>query len=161
MKDRYDIFGSLPDTIDDDWIEDIERLEEMMDRYMHLRQNARDAFEIRYEQPVDPDGDRWATLFPCARSPGHCRETVHAVVSPTAPQADINASSKTAAASHGPAVADHGHTRTLRQVGVNRLIHPAARAMEQAPAHRLTVAKDLGQVASTDCACCGVAPCEA
>ena len=59
MKDRYDIFGSLPDTIDDDWIENIERLEEMMDQYMHLRQQARDAFEIRYERQVDPDRDRW------------------------------------------------------------------------------------------------------
>ena len=59
MQDRYDIFGSLPDTIDDDWIENIERLEEMMDQYMHLRQQARDAFEIRYERQVDPDRDRW------------------------------------------------------------------------------------------------------
>ena len=59
MKDRYDIFGSLPDTIDDDWIENVERLEEMMDQYMHLRQQARDAFEIRYERQVDPDRDRW------------------------------------------------------------------------------------------------------
>ena len=38
MKDRYDIFGSLPDTIDDDWIEHVERLDEMIDQYMHLRQ---------------------------------------------------------------------------------------------------------------------------
>ena len=59
MKDRYDIFGSLPDTIDDDWIEDIERLEEMMDRYMHLRRQAGDAFEMRYEDQVDPDAERW------------------------------------------------------------------------------------------------------
>ena len=59
MRDRFDIFGSLPDTIDDDWIEDIERLEEMMDQYMHLRQHARDAFEIRYERQVNPDKDRW------------------------------------------------------------------------------------------------------
>lgn len=59
MKDRYDIFGSLPDTIDDEWIENIERLEEMMDRYVHLRKKARDAFEIRYERRVDPDKDRW------------------------------------------------------------------------------------------------------
>ena len=27
MKDRYDIFGSLPDTIDDEWIENVEHLE--------------------------------------------------------------------------------------------------------------------------------------
>ena len=59
MKDRYDIFGSLPDTIDDDWIENVEQLEEIMDQYMHLREQARDAFEIRYEQKVDPDSERW------------------------------------------------------------------------------------------------------
>ena len=59
MKDRYDIFGNLPDTIDDDWIENIGRLEEMMDQYMHLRQQARDAFEIRCERQVDPGKDRW------------------------------------------------------------------------------------------------------
>lgn len=64
MKDRYDIFGSLPDTIDDEWIENIERLEEMMDKYLHLRKQARDAFEIRYERKVDPDKDRWEL---CAR----------------------------------------------------------------------------------------------
>jgi len=28
MKDRYDLFGSLPDTIEDDWIADIEHLDE-------------------------------------------------------------------------------------------------------------------------------------
>jgi superfamily II DNA/RNA helicase len=59
MKDRYDIFGSLPDTIDDEWIENIETLEDMMDQYLHLRKQARDAFEIRYERQVDPDKDRW------------------------------------------------------------------------------------------------------
>lgn len=64
MKDRYDIFGSLPDTIDDEWIESVEKLEEMMDRYLHLRQQAHDAFEMRYERKVDPDRDRWEL---CAR----------------------------------------------------------------------------------------------
>ena len=59
MKDRYDIFGSLPDTIEDDWIDDIERLEEMMDRYMHLRKQTRDSFELRYEHQVNPDMERW------------------------------------------------------------------------------------------------------
>jgi len=29
MKDRYDIFGNLPDTIEDEWIENIEKLEEI------------------------------------------------------------------------------------------------------------------------------------
>lgn len=59
MKDRYDIFSSLPDTIEDEWIDNIELLEEMMDRYVHLRQKARDVFEIRYERQIDPDKDRW------------------------------------------------------------------------------------------------------
>ncbi|PDV96876.1 phospholipase D-like domain-containing anti-phage protein [Candidatus Chloroploca asiatica] len=59
MKDRYDIFGGLPDTIEDDWIETIEKLEEMMDEYIHLRQQARDVFELRYQETIDPAKDRW------------------------------------------------------------------------------------------------------
>jgi superfamily II DNA or RNA helicase len=59
MKDRYDIFGGLPDTIEDDWIESEEKLEEMMDQYLHLRQEARDVFEMRYQETIDPDKDRW------------------------------------------------------------------------------------------------------
>jgi len=59
MKDRYDIFGGLPDTIEDDWIESVERLEQMMDEYIHLRQKARDVFELRYQETIDPDKDRW------------------------------------------------------------------------------------------------------
>ena len=41
-------------------------LEEMMDRYIHLRKQARDAFEIRYERQVNPDKDRWEL---CVRIP--------------------------------------------------------------------------------------------
>jgi ERCC4-related helicase len=59
MKDRYDIFGGLPDTIEDDWIESVEKLEAMMDEYIHLRQNARDVFELRYKETIDPEKDRW------------------------------------------------------------------------------------------------------
>lgn len=59
MKDRYDIFGGLPDTIEDEWIENVEILEEMMDKYIHLRQQARDVFELRYQGTIDPDQDRW------------------------------------------------------------------------------------------------------
>ncbi len=59
MKDRYDIFGGLPDTIEDDWIDTVENLEEMMDEYIHLRQKARDVFEMRYQETIDPDKDRW------------------------------------------------------------------------------------------------------
>lgn len=59
MKDRYDIFGGLPDTIEDEWIANVAALEERMDRYIHLRQQARDVFELRYQETVDPDKDRW------------------------------------------------------------------------------------------------------
>jgi len=58
-KDRYDIFGGLPDTIEDEWIENVEKLEEMMDEYIHLRQKARDVFEMRYQETIDPAKDRW------------------------------------------------------------------------------------------------------
>ena len=67
MKDRYDIFGGLPDTIEDDWIESVEKLEEMMDEYIHLRQQARDVFEMRYQETIDPDKDRWELARGCWR----------------------------------------------------------------------------------------------
>jgi len=59
MKDRYDILGGLPDTIEDDWTDSVEKLEEMMDEYIHLRQKAHDVFELRYQESIDPDKDRW------------------------------------------------------------------------------------------------------
>lgn len=59
MKDKYDIFGGLPDTIDDEWIENIQQLEEQMDTYIHLRQKAHDVFEIRSQETIDPDKNRW------------------------------------------------------------------------------------------------------
>ena len=59
MKDKFDIFGGLPDTIDDDWIDSVEKLEAMMDEYIHLRRKARDVFELRYQATIDPDRDRW------------------------------------------------------------------------------------------------------
>jgi superfamily II DNA or RNA helicase len=59
LKDKFDIFGGLPDTIEDEWIENVERLDAMMDEYVHLRQNARDTFEFRYKEAIDPDNNRW------------------------------------------------------------------------------------------------------
>lgn len=64
MKDRYDIFGGLPDMIEDDWIDSKEKLEQKMDEYIHLRQKARDVFQIRYQQTINPNKDRWEL---CAR----------------------------------------------------------------------------------------------
>lgn len=59
LKDKFDIFGGLPDTIEDEWIENVEQLDEMMDKYIHLRQRARDTFEVRYKETIDPDKNRW------------------------------------------------------------------------------------------------------
>jgi len=59
LKEKFDIFGGLPDTIEDEWIENIETLEEQMDQYIHLRKNAKDVFELRYKETIDPDANRW------------------------------------------------------------------------------------------------------
>jgi hypothetical protein len=31
----------------------------MMDQYVHLRQQARNAFAARYQETIDPDQNRW------------------------------------------------------------------------------------------------------
>ena len=59
LKDKFDIFGGLPDTIEDDWIESEEKLATKMDEYIHLRNKARDVFELRYRETIDPDANRW------------------------------------------------------------------------------------------------------
>ena len=51
-----------------------------MDRYIHLRQQARDAFEIRYERQVDPDRDRWERCSRVLARRDHRREAFRAVV---------------------------------------------------------------------------------
>lgn len=59
LKDTYDIFGSLPDTIQDNWIDDEEKLQEEMDEYIHLRKKAENAFTVRYRNTLNPDENRW------------------------------------------------------------------------------------------------------
>lgn len=54
LQGTYDIFGSLPDTIEDDWIEDVENMRERMDSYIHERKNAQDAFSVEYRTSLDP-----------------------------------------------------------------------------------------------------------
>ena len=58
MKDRYDLFGSLPDTIEDEWIDDIENLDEYMSQFTSKKKRA-NAFELRYAKTVMPDGPGW------------------------------------------------------------------------------------------------------
>ena len=59
MKDKYDVFGGLPDTIEDEWIESEQKLGDMMDQYIHLRDKARDVFQLKYDGTIDPDKNRW------------------------------------------------------------------------------------------------------
>jgi superfamily II DNA or RNA helicase len=59
MKDTYDIFGSLPDTIEDEWIENEEILKERMDVYIHERDNAQNAFSVKYRTSIDPESNKW------------------------------------------------------------------------------------------------------
>ena len=45
MKDRYNLFGSIPDCIDDEWIDDIEAFAEKTKTYLHLRDQSVNIFE--------------------------------------------------------------------------------------------------------------------
>lgn len=59
LKDTYDIFGSLPDTIEDDWIESEEVLRKKMDSYLHERDKAQNAFSVKYRGSLDPEANKW------------------------------------------------------------------------------------------------------
>jgi superfamily II DNA/RNA helicase len=58
MRNRYDLFGGLPDTIKDDWIDDIETLGEKMDRYIEERRQAT-GIDLRYNDSIKPGDDAW------------------------------------------------------------------------------------------------------
>jgi hypothetical protein len=55
MQDRYDILGSLPDTIEDDWIENIERVEAELKNFTKPESPA-DVFSLRYGDFLSLDG---------------------------------------------------------------------------------------------------------
>lgn len=58
MRDRYNLFGSLPDTIEDDWIEDIENLDEHLSQFTRKKKQA-NAFDLRYASTIQPTGPGW------------------------------------------------------------------------------------------------------
>jgi superfamily II DNA or RNA helicase len=47
MKDRFDIFGQLPDTLEDDWIDSEERLEVELRKHTDRKRQA-SAFDVRW-----------------------------------------------------------------------------------------------------------------
>lgn len=58
MKDRYDLLGSLPDTIKDEWIDDIETLGERLDEYINAQKSA-NGFDLRYTATMKPPDKDW------------------------------------------------------------------------------------------------------
>ncbi len=58
MRNRYDLFGGLPDTIKDDWIDDLETLGERMDQYIQERRQAT-GFDLRYNDTIKPSDHAW------------------------------------------------------------------------------------------------------
>ncbi|WP_394842385.1 phospholipase D-like domain-containing protein [Pendulispora brunnea] len=58
MRDRYDVFGALPDVIEDDWIDHIETLDDKLTEFIEKKRRA-NAFDIRYADTVEPKGEPW------------------------------------------------------------------------------------------------------
>jgi superfamily II DNA or RNA helicase len=58
MKDRFDLFGSLPDTLEDEWMDDIKSLEERLREFTERKTRA-NAFDVRYGSTVNPKGPGW------------------------------------------------------------------------------------------------------
>ena len=58
MKARYEIFGSLPDTIDDEWVESIESITEALDQRFDAEASL-NGFDLRYNTTLEADDDAW------------------------------------------------------------------------------------------------------
>ena len=58
MHDKFDIFGSLPDVIDDEWIDNIENLDAYIDSYIERKKRAT-GFDIQYNTTIKPDDKDW------------------------------------------------------------------------------------------------------
>ena len=58
MRNRYDLFGGLPDAIRDDWIDDLETLGEKMDQQIEERRQAT-GFDLRYNSSITPSDEAW------------------------------------------------------------------------------------------------------
>jgi len=69
MRDRYDLFGSLPDTIKDEWIEDLETLGEKLDEHINAHQAAT-GFNLRYTSTMQPPGKDWRDCGAGVVTPG-------------------------------------------------------------------------------------------
>lgn len=61
LKERFELFGSVPDILEAEWISDLHEFEQMLDRYIHLRDQAQTPFSLRYEQRLlqNPNEHLW------------------------------------------------------------------------------------------------------
>lgn len=62
MKDKFDLFGSLPDTIEDDWIENEELWNQSIDEYIEAKKKAT-GFDMRYNSSIRPSEKDWRDCF--------------------------------------------------------------------------------------------------
>ncbi len=58
MRHRYDLFGSLPDTIEDEWIQNIENLDAYLSQFTERKKQA-NAFDLHYGSAVESKGPGW------------------------------------------------------------------------------------------------------
>ncbi len=58
MRQRFDIFGTLPDVIEDEWIEDVETLDAKLREFTERKKKA-NAFDLRYAAGATSDDQRW------------------------------------------------------------------------------------------------------
>lgn len=58
MRDKFDVLGSIPDTIEDDWIEDLEALKKKLEDYTNPREQT-DVFSLRYGDFLQQDYSSW------------------------------------------------------------------------------------------------------
>ena len=58
MRDRFNLFGSVPDTIKTEWIDDFEALGVKMDEYIDARRTAT-GFDLRYTSTMEPPDKDW------------------------------------------------------------------------------------------------------
>ena len=58
MRDRFDLFGAIPDTIKDEWIDDIETLGKKMDEYIDAQKKA-NGFDLRYNTDISYSEKDW------------------------------------------------------------------------------------------------------
>jgi len=64
LQENYDLFGSLPDILEDDWIKDEQSLQRELERFVNLRREMENAFDARYGRTITADDERWEE---CAR----------------------------------------------------------------------------------------------